>query len=274
MSKKQPSSPPARVDGGLSGSPSRSFPIRTELKSDRVAGELGRRILVGELEAGDPIPTEHELCEMFGVSRSVIRDALGRLVARGLVSVRQGHGTTVAETNDTAFALAALALLARSGATVGEVIDARATLETAVIPLAAETGTDEDWRFLRDTYKLFADAVEQGAWQDARDAHLGFHMGLLQAVHQPTLQLLLRPMTEVIWMSSDPPRMTVPADWEVESHWPIVVALEQRDAAAVERAVHAHYTILEDKDRYGDYRSKPFRTAFELPALSDLLLLR
>jgi GntR family transcriptional regulator, transcriptional repressor for pyruvate dehydrogenase complex len=243
--------------------------IRSELKSDRVAAELERRILVGELQAGDRLPTEDALCGIFDVSRSVVRDAIGRLVARGLVTVRQGRGTTVAEPSDAAFGLAALALLARSDLTVGDVIDARAKLETAIIPNAAHTGTSEDWAFLASSYETFADAVHRGAWDTARDAHVTFHLGLLQALHQPALQLLLRPMTEVILMSSEPPSVTEPADWEVETHWPIVMALRDRDAEAVEQAVRGHYAALEDEQRYGRYRSKPFRTVFETPALSE-----
>jgi DNA-binding FadR family transcriptional regulator len=248
--------------------------VRSDLKSDRVAGEIERRILVGELQAGDRLPTEDELCDIFEVSRSVIRDAVGRLVARGLLTVRQGRGTTVAEPSDAAFGLAALALLARTDLTVGDVIDARAMLETAIVPKAAETGTEEDWALLASTYETFAEAVDGGAWDTAREAHLGFHLGLLQALHAPALQLLLRPMTEVILSSSEPPRVDEPADWEVETHLPILTALRERDAAAVARAVRRHYAAVEDKQRYGPYRAKPFRTAFETPALSASLARR
>ena len=66
--------------------------IRSDLKSDRVAVELERRILMGGLEPGDRLPTEDALSQMFGVSRSVIRDAVRRLVANGLGPSGRGAG--------------------------------------------------------------------------------------------------------------------------------------------------------------------------------------
>jgi GntR family transcriptional regulator, transcriptional repressor for pyruvate dehydrogenase complex len=246
-------------------------PIRPKLKSDLFAAEVERRILVGELKAGDRLPTEDALCEVFEVSRSVVRDGIRRLVAHGLVKVRQGQGTVVAEPSDTSFALAALALLARANVTVGDVIDARATLETAIAPQAACSGTPEDWLRLEQAYDRFADAVSSGEWDAARSAHLAFHVSVLQALHQPALILLLRPMTEVIAMSSEPPRHSEPADWEVESHWPILAVLRTGDAAGAEQAVRAHYAVLEDSVRYGAYRRQPFRTAFEMPTAAEFL---
>ena len=61
--------------------------------SDQVTAELERRILAGELEPGGLLPAEPELGAELEVSRSVIRDAIRTLAARGLVEVRQGSGT-------------------------------------------------------------------------------------------------------------------------------------------------------------------------------------
>lgn len=266
--------PGSKADASRFGTDDHPLRIQSHLKSDQLAGELENRILGGALQPGDRLPTEDELGEIFSVSRSVIRDAVRQLVARGLVTVQQGRGTTVAEPSDVAFASAALALLARSGVTVGDVIDARAMLEVAIVPLAADAGTEEDWVSLEQTYERFAKAVEHNEWNTARDAHLEFHLGLLRALHHPALQLLLRPMLEVIWLSSEPPRVTHPADWEVETHWPILLALKSGDAAATEEAVREHYRVLEDNDRYGSYRSKPFSTVFATPAVNELLVRR
>ena len=63
--------------------------------SDQVTAELERRILAGELEPGGLLPAEPELGAELEVSRSVIRDAIRTLAARGLVEVRQGSGTRV-----------------------------------------------------------------------------------------------------------------------------------------------------------------------------------
>jgi GntR family transcriptional repressor for pyruvate dehydrogenase complex len=234
-----------------------------ELKSDRVVAELERRILRGELEPGTRLPTENELCDMLGVSRSVVRDAVRTLVARGLVVVRQGHGTTVAEPSDAAFGQALLVLLARSGLTMGDVVTARATLETALARQAAVTGTDEDWARLEEDLAAFAAAVEASDWDLARDAHVGFHVGLLRALHQPALELFLKPMTEIIMISGAPPRREVRADWEVPTHRPILDALIARDPDAAEAAMASHFGAMNEPERYGDFRAQPFRGVFD-----------
>ena len=179
---------------------------RDELKSDRVASELERRILGGELEPGARLPTEGELGEILGVSRSVVRDAIRTLVARGLVTVRQGQGMAVAEPSDAAFGQALIALLARSDLTMGDVIDARATIETRLVPLAARAGEKRDWEHLDEVCTAFEEAVEASDWEVVRRTHLEFHLGLMRALHQPALEMFLTPMTEIILVSSTPPR--------------------------------------------------------------------
>lgn len=235
--------------------------VRDELKSDRVAAELERRIISGKLAPGERLPTEGELGELLDVSRSVVRDAIRSLVARGLIVVRQGLGMTVAIPSDAAFGHALLTLLARSDLTMGDVINARAAIETRLVPLAAESGTEADWEALEETYLNFGAAVDGQDWDTARDAHLEFHVRLLRALHQPALEILFKPMTEVILVSSTPPRRTAREDWEVESHGPIIDALKSRDAAAVEQAMADHFAAVADPKRYKTFRARPFHAA-------------
>ena len=71
-----------------------------------IVREFEDRIVYGELAPGERLPTESELCELLGVSRSVVRDAVRTLVARGLVEVRQGRGMIVAAPDDHAYSVA------------------------------------------------------------------------------------------------------------------------------------------------------------------------
>lgn len=239
---------------------------RDELKSDRVASELERQILSGELPAGTRLPTESELCEMLGVSRSVVRDAIRSLVPRGLVTVRQGQGMTVAEANDTSFSQALITLLMRSDLTMDDILTARGTIETHLVPLAAANGSGEDWDRLEAVYEQFATAVDVGDWDSARDRHVDFHVGLLRAIHQPALELILKPMTEIILISGAPPRRTERVDWEVETHRPILDALRAGDSRGAQEAMTGHFAALSDPERYAEFRARRFRTVFaEVP---------
>ena len=66
-----------------------------------VVRDLIERIGGGELAPGALLPTEPELCQLFEVSRSVVRDAVRVLAEKGLVDVRPGRGTTVRPVDDT-----------------------------------------------------------------------------------------------------------------------------------------------------------------------------
>lgn len=78
---------PARGDTPGSWRPARFASV--------VVSALAQRIVGGELAAGDVLPTEAALCDEFGFSRTVIREAVKTLEERGLVRVEQGRGTTV-----------------------------------------------------------------------------------------------------------------------------------------------------------------------------------
>jgi DNA-binding FadR family transcriptional regulator len=77
-----------------------SWPKRPARLGTAVVDVLVDRIVAGELEPGTLLPTEPRLSEVFGVSRTVIREAVKNLEQKGLVRARQGQGTRVALPDD------------------------------------------------------------------------------------------------------------------------------------------------------------------------------
>ncbi|OCX64474.1 GntR family transcriptional regulator [Thioclava sp. SK-1] len=63
----------------------------------RIASEFAKRIYEGSLQPGDKLPTEHMMAKTFGVSRTVVREAIAQLRSEGLVESRQGVGAFVLE---------------------------------------------------------------------------------------------------------------------------------------------------------------------------------
>lgn len=232
-------------------------------KSAAVIGELEARILGGDLSAGERLPTEAELCEQLGVSRSVVRDAIRTLAARGLVEVRQGRGITVAEPDTATFGQALVMLLSRSELTMGQVIEARAALETSLVRLAAERGDSQNWSILAGILDDLAEAVDDQDWETARRVHLSFHTGILNAVKLPAMELMLMPMTEVIVLSSTPPNANKPEDWSVERHALILDRLKDSDADGAEQAMRQHFSATADWPRYKQFNDAPFSAALK-----------
>lgn len=73
-------------------------PVTFGKRSDAIYDELFRRIVSGEVPPGGKLPTENALTELFGVSRPIVRQALDRLRAEGIIESRRGAGSFVRET--------------------------------------------------------------------------------------------------------------------------------------------------------------------------------
>jgi DNA-binding FadR family transcriptional regulator len=245
--------------------------------SDRVAIDLGSRIVRGELAAGSRLPTEAELGDLFGVSRSVIRDAVRTLSALGLVEVKQGVGMLVASPNEAPFTGALIIRLMRSDLTVGDVFEGRAAIEIEIAGIVAGRGTEEDWAVIERALADFLEAVEGRDWERAERFHLAFHLSVLRAAHLPALEILLRPMHEIIMLSSLPPSLEGKdlADvWTIEDarrHVPIFEALRDRDEERAREAMSDHFPLLDDS-LHAERKAIRFRDSQFVQALFSRLL--
>ncbi|HZX05928.1 FadR/GntR family transcriptional regulator, partial [Kribbella sp.] len=98
-----------------------------------IVEDLKQRILTGEIAPGEKLPGENSLVEEFGVSRTVVREAVSRLQAAGLVETFQGRGSFVLEVPERPPGLRAV----RSHRDVLELMDFRIGVETEAAGLAA-----------------------------------------------------------------------------------------------------------------------------------------
>lgn len=235
-----------------------------QTRSASIAHDVEELILRGDLPRGQRLPTEAELGEVLGVSRSVVRDAVRMLVSRGLLEVRQGHGTVVAPPSDEVFGNAMVGLLMRSGATMGEVIDARTALETQLAPLIALNATDEDLQRMDARLTEMVEAEGQDDDEAIDVAHLDFHRAMYDALHRPALETLLRPMQRCILLTSPLMKPEDRQDW-LDAHREIVVALRSHDPVQAEAAVRAHFADLAEP-RFDAWRERPFRDVAILDA--------
>jgi GntR family transcriptional repressor for pyruvate dehydrogenase complex len=233
-------------------------------RSASIANDIEALILRGDLPHGQRLPTEDELGEVLGVSRSVVRDAVRMLVARGLLEVRQGYGTLVAAPSDEAFSAALVGLLMRSDLTMGDVLEARAALETQLARLVAHSATEDDWQRMDDRLGELAAAVDAGDEESIETAHLNFHRAMYDALHRPALETLLSPMQRCILLTSP---LLPPEDREawLHAHREIVAALRKRKPAKAEEAMRAHFADLE-APRYDEWRRRPFHEVAVLPS--------
>jgi len=228
--------------------------------SDGVVADLQRAILNKEYEPGSRLPTAEELCETLGVSRSVVRDALRTLTSMGLVDVRHGHGIFVAQRRDDALTDALALHIQRSDLTVGDVLEARISLESALAAEAARVGVPDGPASIRTHLSAFEDAVRAGDWPTANREHVEFHLGIIRALRLPALELMIEPLQGYIIVSSIPTEPESQERWGLGSHDEIIAALEARDPEAARTAIRNHFAYIHSQ-RYADHIKTPFREA-------------
>src|SRR4051812_5560146 len=154
---------------------------------DRIVGLLEGSIIDGQFAAGGRLPTETQLGTQLGVSRTVVRDALRVLEARGLIETRRGAGTRVRESSVDAYVNAAAMLLIRSELTVGDVLEARAALESHLAVIAAQNRSEENLEQIEAALDAFAHAVDDRDPVAAARCHVEFHTQLVRATRLPAL---------------------------------------------------------------------------------------
>src|SRR5208337_2985370 len=119
-------------------------PVRTGKVSDLIIEQIKRVIHAGMLKPGDRLPSERELAEGFQASRISIREALKRLEASGLVTVKVGSGVFVAQMDSKPMSASLFSILRIQNGTVDDLTEARLIFEPSVARLAAEKVTPED----------------------------------------------------------------------------------------------------------------------------------
>ena len=149
---------------------------------------LGSRIVRGELQPGQTLP-ETELCRDLGASRTVVREVLKTLSAKGLVDTRTRTGTRVLEA--THWNLLDLDVLGWRYAAMPrmqffrELFELRRMIEPNAAALAAERATAPDIKAIADAYADMQKAPNVS--QSAIDADLSFHRAVLSAAHNELL---------------------------------------------------------------------------------------
>jgi len=207
--------------------------------TERVAHALTEQIIDGILLPGAFLPTETELSETFGVSRTVIREATRTLVAKGLVEVQRGRGVLVREpASEEVIAQTFSMLLRRRAVTFWHLWQMRVLLETEVAGLAAEHRTPTQLHALRRT--MLAMENPDATLEDLVDADMAFHQMLAQAAGNPLLELIFQSVTGLMRASRKLTLNLSGAPRALVGHQQIFAAVEQGDVEAARTMMRTH----------------------------------
>ncbi len=219
--------------------------------ADNVVAILAQRIQTGELGDGQPLPPERDMMEEFGISRTVVREAVVALSNKGLIEARPRHRPLVRKPGyDSAFsAIESIVthLLHQPGG-VRNLFDTRILLEAALVREAAKTADKHDISALKQALEANEASIDNSEMFYETD--IGFHRILYEIPRNPVLPAVNRAYTTWLaphWMQM--PRLPDLNQKNFEAHKEIFDAVLMRDPDAAEDALKRHLENAWDQVR-------------------------
>lgn len=209
-----------------------------------VIDELSSYIVDKGLKSGDVLPSEGELATQIGVSRTIVREALGAMAALKLIDRGNGRRARVSKIDASILSRPFEHAVNTAQVTVTQIWDARCALETRTAELAALRRTDAQAKEIMH----FAQQMEQaGGNLELQTQHdIAFHGAIARAACNPVFVImidsfadLMRKTCPIGWMSRKPEaRHAV-----FEQHYRIAEAIQNQDPAAARAAMGEHFKL-------------------------------
>lgn len=175
--------------------------VRQRRLSDDIVERLEGMILEGTLTAGERLPAERQLAEQFGVSRPSLREAIQKLVAKGMLVSRQGGGNYVAQSMGSTFSDPLLQLLENNPEVERDLLEFRHTLEASCAYYAALRATEVDRKRLKAAFDALQDCytrVDEVSRAEEGAADASFHLAIAEASHNAVLLHTIRGLFDLL----------------------------------------------------------------------------
>ncbi len=216
---------------------------------DAVAKRLQLAIQGGEFSPGQPLPSERVLSQQWGISRSIIREGIAMLVARGLLTRVQGRGTFVNAVEEQMDSQVWADIATDLPGLQDHMLEFRQLLEGRAAQLAAARHSAEDRRRLKEAGEAVDQAWREGGAREQLRTDLALHQCIAQATHNPVISSLMsslhRLLLEHMQLSvaghvRDPQVNAAVRD----QHQTLVAAILSRDLDAAGRAAEDHLDFV------------------------------
>lgn len=224
----------------------RPAPIRI---ADAIARDLESRILEGSLRPGDRLPPERDLAAQLGVSRPPLREAIQKLVSKGLVVTRHGVGTIVTDRLEATFVDSWQEMLKAHPGLQSDMLEFRHILEGHAAFLAAERATDADIERLDTLFEALESTYESDDLKTNIDHDVAFHQAIAETTHNAMIGHLTASLLRVIHghVSGNLVHLHArPQQWKKvrDQHRAIWESIRAHDAEAASRAARTHIEFV------------------------------
>lgn len=210
--------------------------------ADTLASRLREEIASGRIPAGGRLPTEQQLASTYGVSRPIVREAVGRLKHDGLVVSRQGAGAFVADPGSISVFRLDVADFSDKQE-LRNIIELLMAVEASATEHTASRRTKEDLKIIQAQLNAMQAAIDRG--EPGVDEDVAFHRAIIEASGNPFFRDLLefldrRVRTFIRTARANTARMTGMVQAVQGEHQAIFDAIVARDAAAARAAAEDH----------------------------------
>jgi GntR family transcriptional repressor for pyruvate dehydrogenase complex len=218
--------------------------IRRNKVYEEVARQLERMILK-KLRPGDKLPSERELAESLGVSRSSIRDAIRSLELIGLVEPRQGSGTVVREISADTLMNPLTNVLRHKMELVSELLDFRKMLEPPLAARAATHASDEELAEMEEILRRQDTKLRGGELAIEEDSE--FHYSIAMASGNTVVLKVLDVLMDLLRDTRERSlQLEGRAHKSLAGHRKVLAAIKKRDAEAAKAAMRRHIEDVEE----------------------------
>lgn len=210
------------------------MPLANRSLVDRIIDRITEALIRNELAPGDRLPTENELVTSLGVGKSSVREAIKILQAMGVVEVRRGEGTFIAQSAPSLGINPMLYQLLLDQGSIEDIFALREVFEPGYTLLARQNATEEDLANIEQALLRFEDLVARGVHTGEDD--LLFHIAILEATHNPYVIRVGR-MILKLFMGSISRSVRIVPQQAVGDHRRIYEAFMAKDAGRLHSAV-------------------------------------
>jgi len=220
--------------------------------SQEIEKKIEKAIINKKFLPGEKLPTENEMCEMFSVSRTSLREALQKLSTRGLIKIKKGSGIYVEEVNSS-YAVNSMGLFLQLNLNkkyISYIIETRKILEPNIAKLAAQHRTEND---LEQMKKSLVDLknCDLSNYEKQGLIDRNFHLLIANSTSNPMIPVIVEPIFNIM------PKIRMLVYEKVEQahdtalifHTEIVKQIEAKDADAAFNAMKMHLKIADEHSK-------------------------
>lgn len=225
--------------------------VQSEKLALAVVRQIEQLILRGILRPGERLPSERELSERMGVSRPSLREAVGVLQERGLLSSKAGSGIFVSEEIGAHYPHALTRLFSTHEEAVFDYIAFRRDIEGIAAERAAQYGSETDLKVVDTLFRKMEASHSKRNPSEEASLDAEFHLAIIEASHNVVLLHMMRGMFDllaegVFFNRQVMFKQRTTRDMLLDQHRAINDAIQARDPEAARKAVHAHLNYVEE----------------------------